>query len=40
MKEGVVGIVLARYIRPDQMNEVHYIVELRPDDAAGGTHGT
>ena len=30
MEEGVVGVVLARYMRSgDPRNEVHYIVELR-----------
>ena len=32
MKEGVVGVVLARYTRSgDARNDVHYIVELRPE---------
>jgi hypothetical protein len=36
MKEGVVGIVLAHYVRSDKTDEVHYVVELRPDDTARG----
>lgn len=32
IKEGVVGIVRARYLRSDKTGEVHYIVELRPDE--------
>ena len=32
MGEGVVGVVLARYTRSgDARNDVHYIVELRPE---------
>ena len=32
VKEGVVGVVLARFIRSGEVrNEIHYIVELRPD---------
>jgi len=34
VKEGVVGVVLARYTHSgDRRNEVHYIVELRYDDS-------
>ena len=36
--EGVVGVVLARYVRSGKLGEVHYIVELRDDEAAGATH--
>jgi len=36
IKEGVVGVVLARFIPPGRRNEVHYIVELRPDEADKG----
>jgi hypothetical protein len=32
IEEGVVGVVLARYTRSsDSRNDVHYIVELRPE---------
>ena len=32
MEEGVVGVVLARYIRSgDPRHDVHYIVELGPE---------
>jgi hypothetical protein len=32
IEEGVVGVVLARYTRSgDAQNNVHYIVELRPE---------
>ena len=31
VREGAVGVVLARFIPPDKSNEVHYIVELRPE---------
>ena len=32
IKEGEVGVVLARFIRSgDELKKVHYIVELRPD---------
>ena len=34
IKEGVVGVVLARFVPSGlKRNEVHYIVEIRPDDA-------
>ena len=33
IKEGVFGVVLARYVRPTCWNEVHYVVELKPDEA-------
>ena len=38
IKEGVVGVVLARY-KPssDGRNEVRYIVELKPDETTKGT---
>jgi len=37
IKEGVVGVVLARFIPPgEKRNEVHYIVELKPDDTEKG----
>ena len=32
MKDGVVGVVLARFIPSERRNEVHYIVQLRPDN--------
>jgi hypothetical protein len=33
IKEGVVGVVLARYVPSGtKSNEVHYIVEVRPAD--------
>jgi len=38
LKEGVAGIVLARYLPSDKLGEGHYIVELRPDKATGETH--
>jgi hypothetical protein len=38
IKEGVIGIVHARYVPSNKADEVHYIVELRPDKAAGETH--
>ena len=31
VKEGVIGVVLARFVPPGKSNEVHYIVELRPE---------
>ena len=32
IEEGVVGVVLARYTRSsDSRNDIHYIVELRPE---------
>jgi hypothetical protein len=32
IEEGVVGVVLARYTRSSESrNDVHYIVELRPE---------
>jgi hypothetical protein len=32
MEEGLVGVVLARYtLSGDARNDVHYIVELRPE---------
>ncbi len=31
IKEGVVGVVLARFTPSGEGNKVHYIVELRPD---------
>jgi hypothetical protein len=35
VKEGVVGVVLARYMPSgDGRNEVHYIVELRSNESA------
>ena len=39
IKEGVVGVVLARFIPSGdkRRNEVHYIVELRSDDTEKGT---
>jgi hypothetical protein len=40
LKEGTVGIVLARYIRSDNKGAVHYIVELRPAESARGRHRT
>jgi len=34
IKEGVVGVVLARFIPSgEKRNEVHYIVELKPDES-------
>jgi hypothetical protein len=33
IKEGVIGVVLARYTPSDRQNQVHYIVELRPERA-------
>jgi hypothetical protein len=37
VKEGVIGVVVARYTPSgDNRNEVHYIVELRSDEAAVG----
>jgi hypothetical protein len=38
IEEGVIGIVLARYLPSNNPGEVHYIVELRPDKVAGETH--
>lgn len=38
IKEGVVGIVLARFVRSDKPAEVHYIVELRQGEAARGSN--
>jgi len=38
INEGVVGIVLARFVRSDEPGEVHYIVELRPGEAARGAN--
>jgi hypothetical protein len=37
IKEGVVGVVLARFV-PTAVkgNEIHYIVELRSDEEAKG----
>ena len=33
IKEGVVGVVLARFTPSgERRNEVHYIVQLKPDD--------
>ena len=33
MKEGVIGVVLARFIPSgERRNEVHYIVQLKPDE--------
>ena len=33
VKEGVVGVVIARYVPSDpKSDEVHYIVEVRPED--------
>ena len=33
IKEGVVGVVLARFTPSgERRNEVHYIVELKPDE--------
>ena len=37
IKEGVVGVVLARYAPSGTTGEVHYIVELRDDKAAKET---
>ena len=32
VKDGKVGVVLARFTRSgEELNKVHYIVELRPD---------
>lgn len=37
VKEGVVGVVLARFIPSgEKRNEVHYIVELKPDETEKG----
>lgn len=38
IREGVIGIVLARYLPSNKPGEVHYIVELRPDKESGETH--
>jgi hypothetical protein len=32
IKEGVIGVVLARYTPSGKENEIRYIVELRPDE--------
>jgi hypothetical protein len=32
MEEGVIGVVLARYIPSGRQNQVCYVVELFPDD--------
>ena len=32
IKEGVIGVVLARYASRSEQNEIHYVVELRPDE--------
>ena len=32
IREGIVGVVVARYMKSaDESHDVHYIVELRPD---------
>lgn len=37
IKEGVVGVVLARFTPSgERRNEVHYIVQLKPDDTEKG----
>jgi hypothetical protein len=37
IKEGVVGVVLARFTPPSERpNEVHYIVQLKLDDTEKG----
>jgi hypothetical protein len=37
IKEGVVGVVLARFIHSgERSNEVHYIVELKSDQSQPG----
>jgi hypothetical protein len=38
IKEGLVGVVLARFSRSGEgRNEIHYIVEIKPSD--GGSSG-
>jgi hypothetical protein len=33
IKEGVVSVVVARYVKSvDESHDVHYIVELKPDE--------
>jgi len=40
IKDGVIGVVLARFIPSGQeTNEIHYIVELRSDRSVKGTAG-
>jgi hypothetical protein len=37
IREGVVGLVLARFIPAgERRNEVHYIIQLKPDDTDKG----
>ena len=37
IKEGVVGVVIARFAPSgERRNEVHYIVQLKPDEAEKG----
>ncbi len=37
IREGVVGLVLARFIPAgERRNEVHYIVQLKPEDTDEG----
>jgi hypothetical protein len=37
IKEGVVGVVLARFTPSgERSNEIHYIVELKPDQSRPG----
>jgi hypothetical protein len=37
IKEGVVGVVLARFTPSgERSNEVHYVVELKPDQSQPG----
>jgi len=32
IREGVVGVVVARYTAPgDERQDIHYVLELRPD---------
>ena len=37
MEEGIVGVVLARYIPSGRQDQVCYVVELLPDDEEKAT---
>ncbi len=37
VKDGVIGIVLARYMPPSAPNEVRYVIEIIPDEGRKGT---
>jgi hypothetical protein len=39
MKEGLVGVILARYTPSGGRNEIHYIVETKPGKTEDGETG-